>query len=90
LYVQLSVQSLIDEAGLSAVNEAAQKSADALARGDAAKATQYWSDAETVVSDVTGGVNVYNILDWNSNLMHKKTVQLSDGKAITFNRTACQ
>jgi serine carboxypeptidase 1 len=58
-------KSLVDESGMVAVMSAALKSAEALARGDGRKATELWSSTESVVNDVTDGVNVYNILKWN-------------------------
>jgi len=77
-------QSLVDESGRDAIDTVAQKSADALARGDGAQSTQFWSDTEDVGAEVTGGVNVYNILDWNGAEMLKKKLRQSEGEFLTL------
>ena len=56
-------KSLVDKTSMKLINKAAQESVDALAAGNGTKATELWSNTETVVSQVTDGVNVYNILN---------------------------
>jgi len=56
----------VDEAGLNSVNSVALKCAKALTDGNGKLATSLWDEAEKVIDSVTSGVNLYNILQWNS------------------------
>jgi len=56
----------VDESGLNSINSVALKCAKALADGDGKLATSLWDEAERVIDSVTSGVNLYNILQWNS------------------------
>lgn len=64
------LQSLVDESGLNSVNSVAEKCAKALACGDGKLATSLWDEAERVIDSVTSGVNLYNILQWNTDTLH--------------------
>ena len=46
----------------------ANKSKNALDQGKGSLSTEYWDQTEEIVTQVTSGVNIYNILDWNSPL----------------------
>ncbi|MBN3314254.1 TRI25 ligase, partial [Atractosteus spatula] len=54
--------SLLDDRGLEEVNAAAMAVKQAMEQGDFQKATELWSNTETVVEQNTNGVNFYNIL----------------------------
>lgn len=56
--------SLVDEAGLSKINESAQATNAAVLAGKWAESTQLWSATEDAVEIATSGVNFYNILKW--------------------------
>ncbi|XP_070579425.1 retinoid-inducible serine carboxypeptidase-like [Ptychodera flava] len=60
----LHATSLLDiTPGLEEVNKAAKKCQDAVDQGQWKEATNYWDEAESVVSENTDNVNFYNILE---------------------------
>lgn len=61
--------NLLDGRDLRAVNQMAQKSADAAKRGNWNLATRYWGATEGVIDRVTDGVNPYNVLQHNTNIL---------------------
>ncbi|XP_039979894.1 retinoid-inducible serine carboxypeptidase [Xiphias gladius] len=58
----LYTTSLLDDYGLANVNNAAKEVKQAVDQQQFQKATELWSEAETVVDKNTNGVNFYNIL----------------------------
>lgn len=58
--------SLLDDAGLAEVSNAAEAVKRAVTDGDFTKATELWSTLESVVEQNTNGVNFYNILGQES------------------------
>jgi len=84
----LYTMSLIDENGLVQVNNLANKAEDAIAAGEWTKSTQLWAEAEDLIDTLTDGVNLYNILKWNSDeevkdhtLYFRKAKQALQGSA---------
>uniref|UniRef100_A0A8C4SVM5 Carboxypeptidase n=1 Tax=Erpetoichthys calabaricus TaxID=27687 RepID=A0A8C4SVM5_ERPCA len=75
--------SMLDEEGLSEVNVAAKKVQEAFDRGDYAKATSLWSDAENVVEKNTDGVNFYNILNMDPD-DNKKVSHMQNGPLVSL------
>ncbi|GAA6103379.1 retinoid-inducible serine carboxypeptidase [Tachysurus ichikawai] len=65
--------SLLDDFGLGEVMRAAKEVQKAVEQEQYDKATQLWSVAESVVEQNTNGVNFYNILTPNSNLLKCST-----------------
>lgn len=54
--------NLLDGKDLASVNQAAQSTAEAVAKGEYTKATQLWGQTEQIISATTDDVDVYNIL----------------------------
>ncbi|XP_068708959.1 retinoid-inducible serine carboxypeptidase-like [Montipora capricornis] len=54
--------SQLDDKDLKQVNAAAQATADAVASGQYAKATQLWDETENVIEKTTDHVDIYNVL----------------------------
>ncbi|KAK7003896.1 retinoid-inducible serine carboxypeptidase [Biomphalaria glabrata] len=61
----LYATSIVDLAGMQSINAAAKKAEDLVKQGKFEEATEAWSLTEGVVSAESGGVNFYNILDWD-------------------------
>ena len=57
--------NLLDEKDLQAVMDISNKTAGAVAEGKFSLATELWSETESVVSELTDNVNVYNVLQHN-------------------------
>lgn len=60
------------------ITAVAAKCQAALDAGDYELATQLWSQAEAVCDHVTGGVNFYNILDWDPGYSPTDSTSLSN------------
>ena len=71
----LYATSLVDETGLAKINKTAMACKAAYDSGQFVESTNLWSETESTINQVTGGVNMYNILDWNPPF---STVDLSD------------
>jgi len=61
----LYATSLVDGTGLAKINKTATACEAAYDAGKFVESTNLWSETETVINDITGGVNFYNVLDWN-------------------------
>ena len=59
----------MDVKGYEKVKSVADKCAVAYNAGDYGQSTRLWGETEGAISDTTGGVNLYNILKWNSSPM---------------------
>ncbi|KAL4657907.1 Serine carboxypeptidase 1-like [Arapaima gigas] len=59
--------SLLDDTGLGEVSKAATAVEQAVKEGNFIRATELWSETETVIEQNTNGVNFYNILTQASN-----------------------
>ena len=55
---------MIDEAQLAAINKTAMETKAAFDAGKFKESTDLWGQTEQQCTDLTGGVNFYNILDW--------------------------
>jgi len=58
--------NLLDDKDLDAVNDIAQQTAQAVADGQYKHSTDLWSATETMISEKTDNVNVYNVLQHNA------------------------
>lgn len=81
----LYTTSLLDDLGLAEVSGVAQQVKTAVEQGQFLKATELWSEAESVVEKNTNNVNFYNILtqDTNENV---KSIPRGDFISLLYHR----
>jgi len=70
---------------MNSINSVALKCAKALADGHGNLATSLWDEAEKVIDGVTSGVNVYNILQWNSDTVVNTSSRRDSSNSLLHN-----
>ena len=84
LFFIFLTQSLVDEVGLKAINDVAMATKEAVDKGQWLNATDLWGKTEGVIANWTNGVNLYNIIDWHSDMSSKHQNNKKTGKVIFF------